>query len=541
MAFTASVICVFSGFIVHILFNCQRVDHFYGWGRIFEPDSGMYNSNPAVAAGWLKSKSAYIAVIALAFIPLFVNLGAYPIQLWDESRIAVSAFEMMNSGNYLVTTFEGTRDEWNTKPPLLVWVQVIFFHVFGVSEFVFRLPSALAGLGLFLGLIYFFRKLNGSMVTAAIAVLLLIISPRFVGFHALRTGDYEALLIFFLTMQVIHFYLHITESDQKKSMKHLTWMLTFVALAGLTKSVNGLFFTPVFAVWWIAAKQWKRHSFIKVALLSLASLGIIIAFYLMREFATPGYLKQVWVNDLGGRLSGAIAQDGFPNRYYWELFVIQTNGWAYLTPILVVPALFMAKKRQVYLLLYLLACSMGYYSVIHIAKTNTVWYNLAMLPLMAMLTAVSGDIIWHRLLLLFRLSPTWNKRLGYALFIPLIIPYFQTVKKTINQTEVVDKHESYYAVTNYLRSILGSPKKNWVFYSLEYSPHNWWYVMRMKDQGNDFVYVRDFNKIELNDTVICYEHEAFLKLDSMYVLDTAGYPGFRIVVPVNFKWIFRGG
>ncbi|MFT4757995.1 MAG: 4-amino-4-deoxy-L-arabinose transferase-like glycosyltransferase, partial [Vicingaceae bacterium] len=45
----------------------------------------------------------YFLPILLLLFPVFGHLGALPIQLWDESRLALNALEMFENGDYLVT------------------------------------------------------------------------------------------------------------------------------------------------------------------------------------------------------------------------------------------------------------------------------------------------------------------------------------------------------------------------------------------------------------------------------------------------------
>ena len=86
-----------------------------------------------------------VLFILLAYFPVFLHLEFLPIRVWDESRLANNAYEMFKNGNFLVPHFEGTPDMWNTKPPLMVILQVLCCKVFGIRELSIRLPSAIAG------------------------------------------------------------------------------------------------------------------------------------------------------------------------------------------------------------------------------------------------------------------------------------------------------------------------------------------------------------------------------------------------------------
>ena len=85
----------------------------------------------------LKNSIKYIIVVALMYIPLFGYLDTLPLRIWDESRLAVNSYEMLNNGNFIVTGFEGKPDMWNTKPPFLIWIQVLFIKIRGLLSWRF--------------------------------------------------------------------------------------------------------------------------------------------------------------------------------------------------------------------------------------------------------------------------------------------------------------------------------------------------------------------------------------------------------------------
>ena len=53
----------------------------------------------------------FIGTIVLASAVLFDRLGALPIEVWDEARLANNALEMAKSGLSMITTLR-----WNTGP-----------------------------------------------------------------------------------------------------------------------------------------------------------------------------------------------------------------------------------------------------------------------------------------------------------------------------------------------------------------------------------------------------------------------------------------
>ena len=85
-----------------------------------------------------------VAVLGLAAFNLTFHLGHESLMEWDESLYATSAYEMLESGNWVVTTFDGATDYYNSKPPLNVWLIALSMKAFGPSLTAMRLPSIVA-------------------------------------------------------------------------------------------------------------------------------------------------------------------------------------------------------------------------------------------------------------------------------------------------------------------------------------------------------------------------------------------------------------
>ena len=63
----------------------------------------------------------------------------------DEPRYAQIAREMLDRGDWITPTLGGFN--WFEKPPLLYWLEMVSYKVFGVSEFAARFGPAFFGLG----------------------------------------------------------------------------------------------------------------------------------------------------------------------------------------------------------------------------------------------------------------------------------------------------------------------------------------------------------------------------------------------------------
>ncbi len=112
----------------------------------------------------------YLLLLMVGSALTLPNLGAPSLWDIDEGHNAECAREMLDSGNWLVPTFNfQLRDH---KPPLLYWLQIAAYEWFGVNEFSARLPSALAGLAAVLITYELSRLMFGSTAGLLAGVIL---------------------------------------------------------------------------------------------------------------------------------------------------------------------------------------------------------------------------------------------------------------------------------------------------------------------------------------------------------------------------------
>jgi 4-amino-4-deoxy-L-arabinose transferase-like glycosyltransferase len=78
----------------------------------------------------------------LVFLSFFAGIGSGPLFDVDEGAFSEATREMFVSSNYLTTYLNGALRF--DKPILIYWLQLLSVRSFGVNEFAFRFPSALA-------------------------------------------------------------------------------------------------------------------------------------------------------------------------------------------------------------------------------------------------------------------------------------------------------------------------------------------------------------------------------------------------------------
>lgn len=175
-------------------------------------------------------KPLFIAYLILAlFIPIF-QLDHWAIHDWDEARNGINALEMLETNDWINLYYGGIVDHWQAKPPLFIWLLAAVFNVFGPSLFSLRIISALSAFGSLI-LVYKICRLYRNTLFSFIPGLTLLTVAGLLGVHVGRTGDFDALLLFFLLAAVLHF-LKWVDFKQKRSA---FWMSLFFGLAFLTK------------------------------------------------------------------------------------------------------------------------------------------------------------------------------------------------------------------------------------------------------------------------------------------------------------------
>ncbi|TGE26502.1 ArnT family glycosyltransferase [Hymenobacter metallicola] len=355
------------------------------------PPSSSRSSSPAVAL----RRWWWLPLLPAAWLGLLWRLGAAPLQMWDEARLAVNAAEMLRSGNWLVTHYAGQPDLWNTKPPLLIWLQALSLHLFGYSEWAVRLPTALAALALVGLAAAFARRWLGGPLAGLLTGLALLSSKGFITHHVARTADYETLLLFFMTAQLLAAFAWL----QTRQRRYL--LLAGVAIAGavLTKSVAGLFFLPG-----ILLEVTRRGRLLDLLRQPTAWLAVLLAvlppalWYTLREQAAPGYLQAVWDNELGGRLLGSLEKHGEP--WYWYLTPFASQQFLLWTPwVLVAGGLLWHRpaRRPAHRFLTLAASAGGvFFLLISSASTKLAWYSAPIFPVLALVLGAGLTVLLRR-------------------------------------------------------------------------------------------------------------------------------------------------
>lgn len=337
-------------------------------------------------------------MLLLAAFPLYYELGRNPVQLWDESREAVNAVEMASSGHWLVPHFGGHPDHWNTKPPLLIWLEALSFKIFGYSTWALRLPILLATLGTVVLIFRFAAKVLRRPLGGLFAGMVLVTCSGYVRLHVARTGEYDAMLAFWQVLIWISFFQYV----ELGSRRSVYWLTLGLVAAVLTKGPAGLMGLPGLLVYAIARGKilWLLR---KPSIYITAGIWITVVagYFLLREAIDPGYWHAVQFNDLGGRF---LTDHGGSKEWNYYLLNIKNKFfsvwfWA------IGPALLVGLLQPTGLVkrafLLLTSFILGWLVVISVAESGLEWYDAPIYPALALVVGVGLSIMYEDLMGLY--------------------------------------------------------------------------------------------------------------------------------------------
>ncbi|MDR1006731.1 MAG: glycosyltransferase family 39 protein [Bacteroidales bacterium] len=464
----------------------------------------------------------------LSIYPLFAYLGNYVLHIWDEGLYAASAAELTQTGNIFVRTFNFKPDMWVTKPPLGLWLQAISIEVFGLNEFAVRFPSAVAAVLTGIIIILFAGKLQRPFI-GFYAALILILSKGIIGwYHVCRSGDYESLLLLFVTTYILCFYLYCYFK------KNVYLLIFFIALtlAVLTKSVQALIPMPALFLYALYKKDvlriLKSRTFYWGILIFVLLVG---TYYIGRELQNNGYLKAVWNEELGGRFNHTI--DGHKHGfgfYFEKLYQYFSSYFIWILPVAIALNWFVKSKsdnKALSLLrkdlsIYTFGTAIVYLLIISCAKTKLEWYNIITLPLFAIFIGIALERI-H-----FFIKERTNKVLPFVFMIALFsYPALKAVNsvqelknfdtnwdtKRVNRFYIMKRIANKELPYQNLKVILWGDKE----WDNNYDSFFYFYIMREK--GVNLTYRNLISDVQVGDTLLVNEPRTMAIIDSLFAYE----------------------
>ena len=385
----------------------------------------------------IERKITVALLLVVASLFLLLHLDSHTLYTWDEATNALQVLEMEENGNYLRRHFLGRPDTWETKPPLLTWLQVGFTKLLGAGELAIRLPSALAALLTVLGIWWFLTRYFRLPLAGLLAGLATVGASGYATTHVARSGDHDALLIFWLLGGALAFYRYLTHLDRGKGAAR--WLLLFgiCFTAGIyTKSIAGLFFAPgillgtlVLGKILVPLRDWRFYA------IALGSVGLVALYYVLNERATPGYWQLVWENELFPRFNNTATTYNYnelPHRgHYLELLFTKDWLWfSWLLPVALIVLFWQAERATQRFAGYLLVIAATFLLVISNGTYNS-WYHAPVLRLLSIPFGIGLALLLERG---FRLAdPERNGLVRGASWAAVVLIFGASLYRTFDQ------------------------------------------------------------------------------------------------------------
>ena len=317
------------------------------------------------------------------FIPLTGDAGKY----------AAISRNIVESGDWI--NLQIHHQPYDQKPHLIFWLGALFFHLFGMSAFVFKLPVLLfSALGFYstfrLGRLLYDRQ------TGLLAMLILLSSEIWLLFsNDIHTDILMASATVFGLWQLVAFL------KEKKKIQFL-FGFTGIGLAILSKGIIALA-VPVFAIGGhlLIRKEYRElfhpRWLLGIPILALFFLPTIIGIY--NQLGLEGLRFYFWENNLG-RMSGEYkGNNGDPFFYFHTALYILLpwSLWFFLSFYLEGKDLFARKWKDRRNSSFFLFCGIAlFWLMISVAKAKAPHFLLAISPLIAILTAAWLNRIFCR-------------------------------------------------------------------------------------------------------------------------------------------------
>jgi len=239
----------------------------------------------------------------LVLIPAYLyGIHYLPLRGEEANRI-LTAYEMHYFGDYFNLTHLG--EPYYAKPPLFMWVVLLFAKLLGWSQESARLISFLASFGTALLTYLFALKLLRDRTAALLSAFILLTLgdlPLFYGFLA----EIDAFHMFVFTLAAVGSFILLQKRREFLAFSYAGFL---TALVFLTKGLPALYHIPLtFLIFLLYTDRWKR-------IFSAHTLGGVLSFLVplglwISQIKHPkAYLLQLWYESFNRT---PVAQDRLP-------------------------------------------------------------------------------------------------------------------------------------------------------------------------------------------------------------------------------------
>jgi 4-amino-4-deoxy-L-arabinose transferase-like glycosyltransferase len=318
-------------------------------------------------------------------ISRFFSMIFLPLADTTEARYANTALMMSKLNDWITPYYDYGVPFWG-KPPLSFWAQALSYKLFGIYDFVPRIPSLLITLAT-IWLIYKLLILTSNKMTALLAIV--IYSSMLLVYALSGAVLTDPYLAFSTTLSLVSFLLYIR--GEAKIWSYLFFIGLGIGL--LAKGPLALVVVGGIITLWILLSFKKRISvLIRLPWFGGLSLMLLISipWYIFAELKTPGFLNYFIVGEhLGRFLDSGWHGDKYgyvhknPHGAIWIMWLVASLPWG-------LNALVFGFKN--------ISNKIGRLSLFEeLKKDDICFYTVWMLFIMLFFT-MAGNVIWTYIL-----------------------------------------------------------------------------------------------------------------------------------------------
>lgn len=317
------------------------------------------------------------ALLAIAAAILFlgaIRLG--DLAGYDDAMYSVEAKGIALTGDWLTPKTRGYAAF--EHPPLFVWVQAAFFKVFGLSDAIAKLPSALCALAAVLLVYWLARRLLRDTLAASVAMFVMLAAPYFIKYSGRAMTDVPVTFLFLCAIAA-----WLLAEDEPR------WYLmagAFTAMALMVRGLIGFALPLMFGAHLLAMRRRPAWRYLIPALVIAVAPLAAWYFYLLHRYRdTFVNLHNGWLErEVYGSLSPAWRRYTGAVEYAWML---TKSYWPWLPAMLAGIVIVVRERRRQ---LVLLLCWAGaVFLLCAAARSRVLRYMLPAYPAFAILSAVA--------------------------------------------------------------------------------------------------------------------------------------------------------
>jgi 4-amino-4-deoxy-L-arabinose transferase-like glycosyltransferase len=440
----------------------------------------------------------FIIIFCLLIVSVFIiftNLGSFPLYSWDESLFAEHALEILKTNDWITIRYNGVPDLDLGKPSLCIWLIAISFKIFGINLFALRFFSALFGV-LTIILVYFFGKEMYNRTLGIIASIFMLITPGFIGYHAARTGDFDVILTFFITLCFFLFYLY----EKKSNKKLLIGFWISLSAVALIKGPLGLFPLAILGLYLVFTKSIKKILNKEFFCGFLIFLIITLPWFILRFFSEAGkeFFKLMFFHFIIKRTLEP--GEGFytPMHYYIQILLANFGIIIFLLLLIsIFYSLYLILEKKDKKSILLLTWFSFFLIVFTIVQSRRPWYIIPLYPAASLLIASFLDD--------FKKYFNINNWIFILIFLLIISTNFLTITNIILAINPDSNFNSINSIKEDLKS-----DKVYIHKGDDYFPAIFFYLNILTNKKIQIY--NDINEIEINSSVIATNKDSIEEL-----------------------------